>query len=195
MPGQAIFFDRDGVLNRLVMNPSTGEYESPHSLAELRLTENLGALLRPLQGAGFSLFLVSNQPSAAKGKVSLETLKSIHASLDEQLKGEGVVFQGAYYCYHHPDSLVPELKGPCACRKPSPFFVTRALAAYRLDPRASWMIGDQDSDIACGQAAGVRTILLEIPESAKKRGASKPDQVFPGLEGALNFILNPRTTP
>jgi D-glycero-D-manno-heptose 1,7-bisphosphate phosphatase len=189
MQGRAVFFDRDGVLNRLILNPATDEFESPHRVEDLQITANLDGLLRPLQDAGYSLFLVSNQPSYAKGKTSMEALQEIHAALDRHLKAAGIVFREYYYCFHHPESRVAELLGPCSCRKPSPYFLEQAISAYHLDRSLSWMVGDQDSDVECGKAAGLKTVLLEIPESLKKRGASKPDEIFPDLQSVIPRIL------
>ncbi len=171
----AIFFDRDGVLNDLVFNPATGAYEAPQRLADLKPTPGLGSLLKPLQDRGYQFFVVSNQPDAAKGKSTLEELDAIHAALAQHLASEGLEFREFFYCRHHPQGIVPGLSGPCECRKPSPYFVEQAIARYGLDRQGSWFIGDQDSDIQCGQAAGLRTLQLRLPQSASKRGQAKPD--------------------
>ncbi len=185
---RAAFLDRDGVLNELVFNPATGEYESPHHLADLALVPGMELGLKELQEAGYLLFLVSNQPSFAKGKTSLEEIKAIHERLHQALLGWGIRFRAYYYCYHHPESLVPELKGPCACRKPSPHFLLEAAREHGVDLGRSWMVGDQDSDVQCGRAAGTRTVLVENARSAKKRGASRPDFRAADLRQAAGLI-------
>jgi D-glycero-D-manno-heptose 1,7-bisphosphate phosphatase len=195
MPRRALFFDRDGVLNRLVLNPKTGAFESPHRPEEMEPTPGLGALLRPLQEAGAELFLVSNQPSHAKGKCSMEDLRDVHAALDAHLKAQGVHFTGYFYCYHHPDAVVPELKGPCQCRKPSPHFLLKALAERSLDAASAWMIGDQDTDVACGLAAGVRTLQILTAESADKRGKARPHLSSPDLATGLAALLQAPWNP
>lgn len=53
----------------------------------------------------------------------------------------------------------------------------------------SWFIGDQDSDIFCGNAAGTRTILINEPNSVLKRGLSQPDYMVTNLKEAVNLIL------
>ena len=167
MAKKAVFFDRDGVLNRLILNPATGAFEAPQRLEDLKVTENLPGLLKPLQDAGYALFVVSNQPDAAKGKASLDSLKAIHAELDRHLKAGGILFTEYYYCYHHPQGIVPELSGRCQCRKPSPYFIKKALADYQLDAAASWMLGDLDTDMACGKAAGVKTLLIGAAQNLR----------------------------
>jgi D-glycero-D-manno-heptose 1,7-bisphosphate phosphatase len=195
MPRRALFFDRDGVLNKLVFNPRTGAFESPHRPEEMEPTPGLGALLRPLQESGAVFFLVSNQPSHAKGKCSMDDLRAVHAALDAHLQAQGLHFQGYFYCYHHPDAVVPELKGPCQCRKPSPHFLLKALAEHGLDAASAWMVGDQDTDVACGLAAGARTLQIQTVESADKRGKSKPHLSSPDLATGLAALLQAPWNP
>ena len=65
---RAVFFDRDGVLTEPVWNPATGQHESPHSVDDLRLCPDVAGPLRQLRERGLELYIVSNQPSYAKGK-------------------------------------------------------------------------------------------------------------------------------
>jgi D-glycero-D-manno-heptose 1,7-bisphosphate phosphatase len=187
---KAVFLDRDGVINRLVYNPATGAYESPHTPADLDIHSFTAESLRKLAGAGYLLFLVSNQPSYAKGKATMENILAVHEKLDLFLKANMVEFTEYYYCYHHPDGIIPEYTCKCPCRKPSPFFLKEAEKDYCLDMTHSWMVGDQDSDILCGQGSDVKTILVNEEHSAQKRGKSSPDYVARNLEEAAQIILN-----
>jgi D-glycero-D-manno-heptose 1,7-bisphosphate phosphatase len=172
----AIFLDRDGILNDLVFYPDTGEWESPRSAADLRIVPGAGVVLRALAEKGWPLFLVSNQPSFAKGKTSLEALLAVHDSLLAYLAGYGVHLTKAYYCFHHPKGVVPGFDGPCSCRKPSPHFLLQAASRFGLDLSASWMVGDQDLDLLCARNAGCRSILIPCAVTASKRGGVAPDQ-------------------
>ena len=65
-----------------------------------------------------------------------------------------------------------------------------AAAELELDLPAAWMIGDTDSDVAAGRAAGCRTVLIEHPGSAHKRpGGDAPDLRADDLSGAVAAIL------
>jgi D-glycero-D-manno-heptose 1,7-bisphosphate phosphatase len=157
---RAVFLDRDGVLNRNVFNPATGEYESPGRPEDFVLAPNALESLSRLQAAGYLLFLVSNQPNYAKGKSTLEELEQVHALLTRALDQAGIVFAEFFYCFHHPHGVVPSHSGKCDCRKPSAYFLHRAAAEFGVTLSDSWMVGDRASDIECGQAAGVRTIRV-----------------------------------
>ena len=166
---EALFLDRDGLLNELVYYASSNEFESPRSPSDLRIRRGVTEALGKAIEVGIRLFLVSNQPSYAKGKTSLEALWAVHASFKESLEASGIRFVRAYYCYHHPQGIVAGYDGPCACRKPSSFFLRQAAAEYGLELAQCWMVGDQDTDIQCGQAAGCRHIGSPAFRRASKR--------------------------
>jgi D-glycero-D-manno-heptose 1,7-bisphosphate phosphatase len=187
---KAIFLDRDGVLNELVLNPATGGYEPPHSPDDLIIFPEVIESLRILQDAGFELFLISNQPDYAKGKTTLENIHAVHSRFDHILTSKGIHFQEYYYCYHHPNGIVPEYSFTCKCRKPKPYFLLKAARDYVIDLKNSWMIGDRDSDIECGKAAGTKTIMIKNPQSSKYRRSSQPDFTAANLKDAPQIILH-----
>ena len=187
---KAVFLDRDGVLNELVLNTATGEYEPPHSPDDLILFPHVIESLQVLQDAGFDLFLVSNQPDYAKGKTALEMIHAVHERFDHILKLNGIHFREYYYCYHHPNGIVPEYSVSCECRKPKPYFLLKAARDYSIDLKKSWMIGDRDSDIECGKAAGTSTIMIEELHSSGLRGSSNPYFKTANIKDAVTIILH-----
>lgn len=189
MKRKAVFLDRDGVLNRLVYNPITDEYESPCFEKDVEILPQVFGPLRKLKKKGFLLFVISNQPGYAKGKTSLETLHKIHQILCKRMTDNGVEFSEYFYCYHHPEGVVKDYAVKCRCRKPKPYYLLEAQKKYGLNMEQSWFIGDQDFDVLCGQAAGVRTILINEDRSKNKRGQSKPDYYVNNLVEAADTIL------
>ena len=156
----AVFLDRDGVLNALVLNPATGRMESPLTPDDLRLVDGVIPALRRLQQAGYPLVLVSNQPNFALGKSTLNMLGAVHCRLETTLMGAGIHFARFCYCLHHPKGLTPGYSDVCDCRKPAPGFLLRARDDFALALSESWMIGDQPTDTECGHAAGARTVRI-----------------------------------
>lgn len=156
----AIFLDRDGVLNALVLNPGTGRMESPLIPEEFHLLPGVIPALRRFQAGGYPLILVSNQPNYALGKSRYLTLGLIHHKLAKELVSAGIHFTRFSYCLHHPKGIVPGYSGICMCRKPSPWFLLRARDDFHLSLADSWMIGDKAADTGCGRAAGARTLRI-----------------------------------
>jgi D-glycero-D-manno-heptose 1,7-bisphosphate phosphatase len=185
----AAFLDRDGVLNELVPDPVSGAPESPLRAADVRLIEGAASAARRLARAGFALVCVSNQPATAKGKVSLERLLAVHERVVELLREEGIRLDASRLCLHHPEGVLAELTGPCDCRKPAPGMLLDAAAELGLDLASSWIVGDTDSDIAAGKAAGCRTMLIRYPGSVHKRlQVVNPDVIAGSLADGITKI-------
>ena len=160
---RALFLDRDGIVDELVYYESSDEWESPRNLDDLKMLD--ASPLQRFVDAGWLLFIITNQPSFAKGKTSLEEL---HAVQDAVIRALPVPIAQSYLCFHRSEDQ-------CECRKPKPYFLQQAARDFDVDLSASWMVGDQDSDLLCGRAAGCKVALLENPRSANKRGNVEPD--------------------
>lgn len=186
----AVFVDRDGVLNEVVEDPVTGLPESPLSEVQVRVYPWSAAAIRTLQQAGFAVVCVSNQPAAAKGRISVEQVWSVHRVVTRDLAQLGAVLDGEYLCLHHPQGVVPGLAGSCQCRKPNPGSLLAAARDLQLELSQSWMVGDTDSDVAAGRAANVRTVLVTTDGTAhKRRGDVVPDFTVATLDEAAALIV------
>jgi D-glycero-D-manno-heptose 1,7-bisphosphate phosphatase len=192
--GRAAFLDRDGTLNEAVPDPESGLPESPLTVADVRLIPGAAAAARELARAGYALVCVSNQPAAAKGKVTVQQLLDVHEAVLGQLAEQGVQLDESRLCLHHPDGVVPELSGACDCRKPSPRMVVDAAAELGLDLSVSWVFGDVDTDVAAGRAAGCGTVLIDYPPSVHKRsGSTTPDLRAEDLAHGVEQLFALRT--
>jgi D-glycero-D-manno-heptose 1,7-bisphosphate phosphatase len=188
---RAVFLDRDGVINHNWLNPATQEWESPVHPGDFRLRVGVLEAIGRLQMAGYRLILVSNQPSAAKGKCSLDDLKAVHAVFETLLERARIHFDEFNYAYSHPKAVVSGMTEPSRERKPSPYFLERAIARDGLNRRLSWMVGDRGSDIECGHLAGVRTIQVRGSEpDGKEESDVVPDFQADDLTGAVEIILS-----
>jgi D-glycero-D-manno-heptose 1,7-bisphosphate phosphatase len=183
MERKAIFLDRDGVINANVFYADSGEVEAPRVAADFQLLSGALEAMKQLQDAGYLLFVVSNQPNQAKRKATKADHDAIQSGLSKALDQAGIKVEEFFYCFHHPDGVESSLSGPCDCRKPSPFFLNQARDRYDLDMAQSWMVGDRDSDIACGEAAGVKTIRIADEKS------QVADFTAPAMALASDIIL------
>jgi D-glycero-D-manno-heptose 1,7-bisphosphate phosphatase len=169
MSARAVFLDRDGVIAELVWDAADERYEGPHAAADVTLLPGAADAIRRIRSLDYRTVVVSNQPAAAKGKVSRAALVETHERVVELLAAAGAAIDDYRYCFHHPDAVDPGLAGDCDCRKPRPGMLLEAAAALDVDLARSWMIGDADSDAEAGRLAGCRTVLVENPRSAHRR--------------------------
>ena len=187
---RAVFLDRDGVINEEVYYRQTGEWEAPLRAEDFVLKPQALDSLCSLQRLGYLLFLVSNQPAYAKGKTSLEALFGVHDRFLGLLESRAICFAEFFYSYSHPNGVQPGFSGPSVERKPSPHFPKLAAAKYGLCLPASWMIGDRDTDILCGQAAGLRTIRVDNPTACHTAAHAQADFVVTNLSASVDIIAS-----
>lgn len=176
---KALFLDRDGILDELVFHSDTGGWEAPRNADEVRLRPGIREALRRAADDGWMIFVVSNQPDAAKGKATHESLREAHRRVIELLDGAPIA--EFFYCYHRSED-------GCHCRKPEPYFVLEAAKKFDVDLAASWFIGDVATDVECGRRAGCRTALVEYEHSSPKRGNPRADLVCGDLDHVVRAL-------
>ncbi len=163
-PQKAVFLDRDGVINNIVYREETEQLDSPLKKNEAELTEGAADAMKILRQEGYYLFIVTNQPAAAKGKAILADLYDVNTYLGKLLKENGVFIDGVEICPHYPEASahVQErfLIGNCRCRKPGTGMVDALAGRFSLDRGESWMVGDSYTDILAGRKAGLRTAFI-----------------------------------
>ena len=189
---QAAFLDRDGVINELVYFEEAGIIDSPFHEDQVRLVPGAAAAIRGLNEAGTKVFVVSNQPCVAKGHCGYDRLDRITERMHSLLAEGGAAVDAVYYCLHHPEARIPELRVDCECRKPKPGLIQRAAAEHEIDLSRSYFVGDSITDVQAGLAAGCKTVLLtrmrcDLCQHLDERGV-KPDQIFPSLREAARFL-------
>jgi len=186
---KAVFLDRDGVINPPIYNPATSEYESPHHPEDYSVYPVVLRALKLLNENSFRLFIVSNQPSYAKGKTTLENIQAIEKLLSEYLDENGIIIDKYYYCYHHPDGIVEGFSGKCKCRKPGTLFLEDAIDRFDLNAKECWFIGDRDTDVECGKKMGMRTIQIKHKHAGDHAGKETPDRYAEDVyEAALQIV-------
>ena len=146
---KAVFLDRDGVINS-----NQGRYYIWEK-EELEINPGVTSTLRVLKERGFMLIVITNQGGVSRGQYSREDVEALHRHLNRLLEKEGAAVDEFYYCPHHSDHE------RCLCRKPQPLMIQKAMARYGIDPSQSWMIGDSKRDVEAGEAAGLKSILVE----------------------------------
>jgi D-glycero-D-manno-heptose 1,7-bisphosphate phosphatase len=169
----AVFLDRDGVLNEAIIR--NGRPHPPRDLSELVITQGACAALEELKRKGFLLIVVTNQPDIARGKVNRADVDEINAQLATRLPLDAIEV-----CEHDD-------KQQCDCRKPKPGMILRARERLGVDLAHSFVVGDRWRDIAAGQSAGCRTIL--IGDGYDETFPSAPTIKLAALSAAASWII------
>ena len=173
MTRAAVFLDRDGTMN---VKPPEHEYVA--TTGEFVWLPGAREGIARLARAGYAIAVISNQRGVARGLVSPGVLEELEKRIQRDLAPYGCAVETFRYCTH-------ELGDGCGCRKPEPGMIFAAAEDLDLDLRRSWMIGDTDSDILAGKAAGCRTVLVGSPPVRVV-----PDLVAPSLADASARITS-----
>ena len=144
---KAIFLDRDGVLNRVIVRG--GKPYPPSHLSEFEILPGTKEALIKLKLERFLLIVVTNQPDVARGKQKREKVEEMHTFLKRNLPLNDI-----FVCWHGID-------GECECRKPLPGLLFQASKKWNIDLKKSLIIGDRWRDIDSGHAAGCKTIFID----------------------------------
>lgn len=152
----AIFFDRDGILNRAIVKD--GRPYPPARLEDMKIFPETAAVLPCLANAGYLLIGITNQPDVARRTQTREIVKSLNAFIQSELPVREI-----FVCYHDDADR-------CDCRKPKPGLILRAAEKYDIDLSKSWMVGDRWKDIAAGQAVRLKTVFVDYHYAETYKG-------------------------
>lgn len=174
---QAVFLDRDGVLNRAIVRE--GRPNPPASLTELEILPGVVEACAALHEAGFLLIVVTNQPDVARGTQRREVVDAINRVLHTYLPLDDI-----RVCYHDDVDHCPH-------RKPEPGLLLEAARDWDIDLPTSFMVGDRWKDIEAGRRAGCKTIFVDYGYTERVPG--NLDYRTGSLIKAVGWILRHRT--
>ncbi|MCR5591071.1 MAG: HAD-IIIA family hydrolase [Lachnospiraceae bacterium] len=190
----AVFVDRDGVINEIVWNDDIEQLDSPMKVSQLKLLPDVAEAIKTIKEKGYYVFVVTNQPGAAKGKTDLKTLYDINTHMIDLLEDQGAEIDDLFMCPHYPREF-PQTKEKflikkCGCRKPEPGLIYRAMRKYNIDLSESYMIGDSCSDVLAGAAVGLSTVFIgEVKcDLCKRLGDISADYIARDLKEAAEII-------
>lgn len=130
-----LFIDRDGVINRRVVDGYVRSWD------EFEFLPGVGDAMATFARWAPHVVVVTNQQGVGKGLMTERDLAEIHAGMLTQLAASGATVDAVLACPHLAD-------GGCNCRKPRPGLALGWLAEHALvDPALSVMVGDSESDM------------------------------------------------
>ena len=176
MKRRAVFLDRDGVLNAVVIRD--GRPYPPVSEEDLHVLPGVPEACQLLRDAGFLLIMVTNQPDIARGTTSADIVTSINARLQRELSLDGV-------------SVCPHDGDECDCRKPKPGLLLEAANRLEIDLGASFMVGDRWRDTEAAQNAGCFPVFVDY--GYREQRPKPPYHRVTSLREAASWIIG-RTT-
>lgn len=177
-----VLLDRDGVV---IVNRPTN-VKTPD---DITLIKSAVEGISRLNQSGYTVAICTNQPEVARGVMSSEQLKGVHAALVEMLKAEGALIERVFSC---------TTSRKCPRKKPACGMLHDALAHYDATAASTPFVGDQADDLKAAFHAGCRRILVKTGLGAKALASGLPDYLRPFavhddlLSAALDIIKSGR---
>lgn len=172
---KAVFLDRDGVVNEEI-----GDYV--YTLAAFKIVDGVIDVLRKLKSHGFYLIVITNQAGIAKGIYGHREVRELHDYFQDV---SGNLIDRFYYAPHHPDYNSESLS-----RKPESLLFEKAMAYFHIDPRQSWMIGDNERDLIPAKKLGLKTIHVLENGLYNKKEKKIGDFAVQSVAGITDIIIN-----
>jgi D-glycero-D-manno-heptose 1,7-bisphosphate phosphatase len=171
---RAVFLDRDGVINKVILR--NGKPFSPRKIEDFELCDGIKEFLLVSKNEGFLNIAITNQPDIARKLVEWDTLNAMHKIIIENLDVNDI-----FVCPH-------DSSDNCLCRKPKAGMLFNAAEKWNIDLPSSFLIGDQWKDMEAGKNAGCITILLECIYNKE----ANSDFRVKNLQSAIEIITNKR---
>lgn len=160
-----LFLDRDGVINRRIMDGYVRSWEEWEWLPGVK-----EAIVKFSRLFG-RVMVVTNQKGIHRGLMTEEDLAEIHRRMCEEIEEAGGKLDAVYYC--------PEGDG-AECRKPNPGMLFQASGQF---PEMKWqksiVVGDAVTDMQMGITVGIYRIFIgDLPAEL----GGLVHGVYPGLQ-------------
>ena len=149
----ALFLDRD---DTLVVD--TGYV---YKISDFRWMTGADTALQFARQHNIDVFIVTNQGGIARGFFTEEQMHGFNEKLKSETIQAGGYIADIAFCPHHPQAIIPALKTPCACRKPKAGMLRQLAKKWQIDLSRSVMIGDKDTDVKAGEAAGCTSVRFD----------------------------------
>jgi D-glycero-D-manno-heptose 1,7-bisphosphate phosphatase len=151
MRQQALFLDRDGVIN-----VDHGYVYKPE---DVEFIDGIFELVAAAKNAGYLVVVVTNQAGIGRGYYSEADFHKLMDWMEARFTELGGQIDAVYFCPFHPKHGIGSFRRESDFRKPAPGMLLQAQHDLNIDMGRSIFVGDKPSDMAAGRAAGVATLL------------------------------------
>ena len=109
---------------------------------------------------GWHVFIVTNQAGIARGLYGEPDVNALQLWVADELRRTGGTLDDWRFCPYHTEGRIDSYRRDSDWRKPAPGMLLDLIKQWDLNPRHCVMVGDKDTDVAAGLAAGMRSLLF-----------------------------------
>lgn len=135
---KAIFFDRDGTLNK--------DYGYVIKIKDFHWKKNAIKSIVNLYKKGFLIIIVTNQSGIGRKFYKIQDLNNLHNWVKKKVKVNGGRIHDIYFSPYYLLSKKYGTKKEFQRRKPNTGMIDEAKKKWNINLRLSYLIGDKDTD-------------------------------------------------
>jgi len=154
---RALFLDRDGVINIDHGYVCTRE--------QFDFVDGIFELGRRAAELGYLIVVVTNQAGIGRGYYTEQQFLELTDWMCRVFRERGVPVAKVHFCPFHPEHGIGSYRIDSIDRKPGPGMIVRAARDLEIDLAESILLGDKESDIEAGVAAGIACNVLYSPHN------------------------------
>lgn len=180
-PRKALFLDRDGIINV--------EKNYVWRIEDFEFLPGIFELCTTARQQGFLLVVITNQAGIGRCYYTEADFKHLTDWMLEQFRERDIEIDRVYHCPYHPTAGIGEYRQESFHRKPNPGMILQARDDLGLDLSRSVLVGDKDSDIEAGVAAGVKSNIKLVLSGKPDPGRLE----FPSLQSIADWLAHTST--
>ena len=167
---KAVFFDRDGTLNK--------NYGYVFKIEKFKWLNGVIDTLKLLNFFKIKTIVVTNQSGIGRGYYSMKSYLNLIKEINEKLKKDKIKID-RFYCAPYFKFAKEEIyRSSVNLRKPNNGMIIKAMRDFKLNKKNCFMIGDKNSDLIAAKKSKIQFY--------KKNKVSLYDQIIKNLQ---NFQL------
>lgn len=148
----ALFLDRDGVINV--------DSEYVYLPENFKFVNGIFQLVRTANQLGYLVVVVTNQAGIGRGYYTEADFHSLTQWMLEEFSRRGARIDAVYFCPDHPEHGIGRYRNTSNYRKPGPGMLFQAAHDLKISLPDSLIVGDKETDLKAGEAAGIRSLIL-----------------------------------
>ena len=152
MSNNALFLDRDGVINN--------DYGYVFKKEDFHFTKDIFQLVKIANNNNFKVIIVTNQAGIGRGFYSESDFLILNNWMINKFKEKEAFIDKVYFSPYHPTHGIGAYKKDDFSRKPNPGMLMQARKELDINFSNSILIGDKISDIEAGMAVDMGINIL-----------------------------------
>ena len=174
----AVFLDRDGVINK--------NHGYVYKKENFDFIDGIFDFVKKANKENYLVVIVTNQAGIARGYYAEEDFHKLTKWMCNRFADEGITIDKVYFSPFHPTEGIGKYLKDDISRKPNPGMILQAQSELNINLNNSILIGDKESDIKAGIAAGIKKNILYTPNTNDK--TSLPCIKIRQLDEAIKYI-------